>query len=347
MRGAHDAFVVPGLSGIRRRGGRGRGTCRRPALVFVVPSLTALAAPSGVNDGSTSGMVRPAIGAQLDGHHVVVDPAAVGESGGVTGDEPEVVRLRRRRDRQVEPQHVGLGRAGEVLEPGDPPGRDAGEQDRVQVRARLVVGRQVGEYARVEHRQQAGQFGPVHVLREPAVLVGGRAFHSSFSAIGIRTSLTSGLPRRETCCQGPVPTYLPCFGVPHPGLAAAGRGPDADHGTRRHRVGGQLAVAGELADRHLERDGVHVEGLDRVDPVHVRHRDQVRLVERAQRTEVEDAAEVDVECVGTLPGEHLAAAGSVCTAWRASAGVVRGAAGPDVDRWAGQVVARSAGCCRS
>ncbi len=39
---------------------------------------------------------------------------------------------------------------------------------------------------------------------------GGRAFHSSFSSIGIRTSLTRGLPSRETCCQGPVPTYLPC-----------------------------------------------------------------------------------------------------------------------------------------
>ena len=43
-----------------------------------------------------------------------------------------------------------------------------------------------------------------------ASLRGGRAFHWSFSAIGMSTSLTSGLPSRATCFQGPWPTYLPC-----------------------------------------------------------------------------------------------------------------------------------------
>ena len=42
-----------------------------------------------------------------------------------------------------------------------------------------------------------------------ASLLGGREFHWSFSAIGVMTSLNSGLPRRETCFHGPRPTYLP------------------------------------------------------------------------------------------------------------------------------------------
>ena len=34
-------------------------------------------------------------------------------------------------------------------------------------------------------------------------------FHLSLSAIGTTTSLKSGFPSRDTCCQGPTPSYLP------------------------------------------------------------------------------------------------------------------------------------------
>ena len=59
------------------------------------------------------------------------------------------------------------------------------------------------------------------------------------------------------------------------------------------------------------------------------------VVERPQRPEVEDAAEVDVEGVGALAGEDLAAAGQVVHGLGGQRGVVRRAARPDVDRRAG------------
>src|SRR5262249_17958331 len=38
---------------------------------------------------------------------------------------------------------------------------------------------------------------------------GGSEFHSSLCPIGMMTSLTSGLPSRETCRNGPLSTFLP------------------------------------------------------------------------------------------------------------------------------------------
>ena len=83
-----------------------------------------------------------------------------------------------RRDGHVQPQHVGLGRAGEVLEPGDQPRRDAGEQDRQQVGPVGLERGEVREHARVEHRQQLGQLGLGDVLGELGVAgVGSIRFH--------------------------------------------------------------------------------------------------------------------------------------------------------------------------
>ena len=47
---------------------------------------------------------------------------------------------------------------------------------------------------------------------------------------------------------------------------------------------------------------------------------RVQVLERPQVTEVEDRAEVDVEAVGALAGEHLLAARQRVTAAAASAG---------------------------
>src|ERR1700689_735675 len=38
---------------------------------------------------------------------------------------------------------------------------------------------------------------------------GGRGFHRSFLPLGLITSLTSGLPSRETCRHGPLDTFSP------------------------------------------------------------------------------------------------------------------------------------------
>ena len=103
----------------------------------MLPSVTRLAAPSGVNVGSTSGIVDAGDRPQLDRDDVVEHPPAVREAGQVAAEEADRVRVARRRDGDVEPQHVGLGRAGEVLEPGDDARRDAGQQDRDQVGAVL------------------------------------------------------------------------------------------------------------------------------------------------------------------------------------------------------------------
>ena len=85
---------------------------------------------------------------------------------------PLMLRVVGRRDRHVEPQHVGLGRAGVVLEPVDQAGGDPGEQDREQVGS-VTVGvvvelGQVREHAGVEDRQELGQLGPRDVLARTA-----------------------------------------------------------------------------------------------------------------------------------------------------------------------------------
>ena len=67
-------------------------------------------------------------------------------------------------------------------------------------------------------------------------------------------------------------------------------------------------------------------------PARVGGRDQVVGLERTQRTEVEDAAEVDVEGVAALAGEHLAVTGSewmACAAMSSYSNVLRQ---PDVHR---------------
>ena len=75
-----------------------------------------------------------------------------------------------RRDRHVEPQHVGLSRPVEVLEAGDDAGRDPGHQDRHQVGAVGRVRGEIGEHAGVEHGQQLRQLRLGDVLGELRVV---------------------------------------------------------------------------------------------------------------------------------------------------------------------------------
>ncbi len=87
----------------------------------------------------------------------------------------------------------------------------------------------------------------------------------------------------------------------------------------------------EVGLRHLQRDRVDVEPLRAVHAHRVGGRDQVQVLERAQHTEVEDAAHVDVEPVGALPREHLAAVADVVHGRAGEVLVVRRAPRPHVD----------------
>jgi hypothetical protein len=62
----------------------------------------------------------------------------------------------------------------------------------------------------------------------------------------------------------------------------------------------------------------------------------VQVLERPQVAEVEDRAEVDVEAVGPLAGEHLDAAGEVVHRLPGELAVVRGGERADVAGRAGE-----------
>ena len=78
----------------------------------------------------------------------------------------------RRRDRHVQPQQIGRDGSGDVLETRDQTGRDAGEQNRVEVGPRSAGGderRQVRERSRVQHVEQTGQLRVVDIGPELGV----------------------------------------------------------------------------------------------------------------------------------------------------------------------------------
>ena len=202
-------------------------------------------------------------GAQLDGHDVVEDPPAVREAGQVPAQQTEDARGARRRDRHVEPKQVGLLRPGEVLEARDESRRDPGEQDGHQVCPVGVERRQVREDARIQHRQQRCELG---TLDEPdEVRVVGRtrcvplvlAAHRHDDLVEQRVAQPRDLDERADA--GVV------VNLPDENLLPAGRRIHADRCLRIRRVGGSAAVLGEVGDRHLQRDGVHVQLGCRID----------------------------------------------------------------------------------
>ena len=74
-----------------------------------------------------------------------------------------------RGDGHVQAQHVRGRCPGEVLKAGDDPRWNPGQEDGDEVIARPARGRQVGEDAWIQNRQQSGQLGMLHVLQEVAV----------------------------------------------------------------------------------------------------------------------------------------------------------------------------------
>ena len=82
---------------------------------------------------------------------------------------------------------------------------------------------------------------------------------------------------------------------------------------------------------------MHVECAGSVHADRVSGFDQVQVLERAQRAQVEDAVQVDVEALGPLAGEDLSAARQRVDGCVSEGGrVVRRAADSHVDRRARQ-----------
>ena len=88
----------------------------------------------GLYDGIDQWICQPRDRSQLDRHDVVEHTAAVGESGRISGEKPDRIRiLDGCRNRHVQPQLVGIGRSRVVLEAGHDPGGQACQQDRDEV----------------------------------------------------------------------------------------------------------------------------------------------------------------------------------------------------------------------
>ena len=158
------------LWGVPGRGSRADSSrspsrwCRSRSAVR--PSVIWLAAASGVYVLSTSGSVAPATARSAIVTTSSNTRRPFGYPAASLAMSPRLFAPRLvGGNRQVESQHVGLHRAHAVLEAGHDAGRDAGEEDGHQIvafRGGLVVGLQVREHARVQSRQELGQFGVEH-----------------------------------------------------------------------------------------------------------------------------------------------------------------------------------------
>ena len=239
-------------------------------------------------------------------------PAAVREAGRVAGRPARAGSgSARRRDREVEPEQVGLGGAGEVLEPGDDPGRDAGEQDREQVGPRLGVGLR-GSGTRPGRAPAAGR--PARAWTRTA-----RTALSSPRVEGVPPVLArhrdDDLVEQRVAEPGDL---LPRTG-PRSACRSSGPGPCSSAGwptrTRRSPTSASMTSVGFLPSRVRSVLGTWIAMVctfrpwSAVDARRGGRRDEVQVLERAQRAEVEDRAEVDEEAVGPLAGEDDPAAG--------------------------------------
>ena len=212
----------------------------------------------------------------------------------------------------------------------------------LQVGARLP-GRdqrgQVGKHAGVETGQQRREAGLGDVAGEqlvvrrrqrvPLVLLAER----DQDLVDQRVAEPRHLPER------PAVDVLAVVGVPQPDPLAARRGPHAD---------GRVAAPGHRGNRHLDRDRVHVQVVGGVHPRRGAGEDVqpvlgVQVLERPQVAQVEDRAQVDVEALGALPGEHRDPVAQVVHRLAGQRGVVRRGQRPDVARRAGQPACRWSG----
>ena len=209
----------------------------------------------------------------------------------------------------------------------------------------LVSAAEVREHAGVEDRQQAGQLGlGRRTAGSRCRRFGSVPFHSSLRASGTSTSLNSGLPSRDTCTYGPTPTDAPLSRsvalrrdadahTPIVAFVASGSVGALPLAVTLP-IGSWMAIVCTLNERSAFTPGRR------------RRRDQVQVLERPQRGEVEDRAEVDVEAVEALPGEDLDPVADVVDRRVGQRRVVRRRADPDVARRQGAGRRRGVGGAR-
>jgi len=130
----------------------------------------------------------------VDVDDIVTETSTVRVTRQVAADHAEPVRIRRDRNRHVQPQQVSLRWAG-VVQP-----RDTGERDGHEV---VAIGLLERAELRVQLVQEAARIGVLEYCANWLSSIGLVAFHLSFRSVGISTSLMSGLPRRETWVKPP------------------------------------------------------------------------------------------------------------------------------------------------
>ncbi len=145
-----------------------------------------------------------------------------------------------------------------------PPGMPVSRIARRSARSALNAAR-FGNTPGVQHRQELGRArGGRRTARSPCPSRDRVAFHWSFLA-----HRHDHLVERAGCRGGtPARTVRRCTSLPSSRTSAFWRCADAQtpiDRAGRHRVGRRRAVASEAADRHLDRDRVHVERAQRVD----------------------------------------------------------------------------------
>ena len=194
--------------------------------------------------------------------------------------------------------------------PGISPGRDAGEQDRQQVGPVGVERGQVREHARVQHRQQRCELGALNELGEVRVVGWTRcvplvlAAHRHDDLVEQRVA-RAARPGRT----GRLPVSS----------SRRGRGPSAGWPRPRRRSSPSDPQGRWVGGRHLVRSVIGTwiaivctfSWAVALTPGAGGSGHQVEVLERPQRAEVEDRAEVDVEALDPLAGEDLPPVGSV------------------------------------
>ena len=129
---------------------------------------------------------------------------------------------------------------------------------------------------------------------------------------------------------------LALVGLHRAALPARGR-PHADHRLRVLDVSRHGSVPGEVGLRDLDRDRVHVVALRTVLAAGHRQGDEVKVLERAKGTEIEDRAEIHEEAFIALAGEDLHSVGQHADRGVREVRVIGGRSRADPHRWANDV----------
>ena len=227
----------------------------------------------------------PGDGPQRDVRDVVGDAPAVRVAGEVAADDAERVRARspagpRRSVASCPPTRLCCVA---FWKPGTTP---AGMPvSRIATRSSRAAGERFQVREHLRGRAPAAASPVPGAARTAGTRFFARAacaFHSSLRAIGMSTSLNSGLASRETCTHGP---DSECSLLAPSAMRTLRRLAEPQTPSTAFELitfVGTEPFDRQLADRDLDRDRVAVERLQRVHARRRRRRDQVQVLDRTQ-----------------------------------------------------------------